>query len=196
MPETLTSIGVLLIGLAYLLGSIPTAVLVCNSMGIADPRQQGSGNPGATNVLRIGNRTAATLTLIGDIGKGAAAIGLAKLANLSDLYMGLCGLAAVVGHLFPISGVLHGGKGVSTTLGVCLVLNPFLALCQIVSWIVLFALTRISSAASLVTAALTPLYAWLLLPELLGILTLIALLLLARHTGNIRNLIRHKEPRL
>jgi len=196
MPGTLTSIGVLMIGLAYLLGSVPTAVLVCNSMGIADPRQQGSGNPGATNVLRIGNRTAAVLTLLGDIGKGMAALALAQLAGLTGSALGLCALSAVIGHLYPIQGISHGGKGVSTTFGVSLMLSPLLALCQILSWITLFALTRISSAASLGTALLTPLYAWWLLPQLLGILTLITLLLVARHARNIRNLINRKEPRL
>ncbi|GGC06571.1 glycerol-3-phosphate acyltransferase [Marinobacterium zhoushanense] len=196
MPGTLTSIGALMIGLAYLLGSIPTAVLVCNSMGIADPRQQGSGNPGATNVLRIGNRTAAALTLAGDIGKGAAAVSLAHFAGLAGSALGLCALAAVLGHLYPLQGVAQGGKGVSTTLGVSLVLSPLLALCQALSWICLFALTRISSVASLVTALLTPVYAWLLIPELLGILTLITLLLVARHARNIRNLLHHDEPRL
>ncbi|MBV1790215.1 glycerol-3-phosphate 1-O-acyltransferase PlsY [Marinobacterium sp. D7] len=196
MPGNLTSIGALMIGLAYLLGSIPTAVLVCNSMGIADPRQQGSGNPGATNVLRIGNKTAAALTLLGDIGKGAVAVALAYLAGLAGSALGLCALAAVLGHLYPIHGVAQGGKGVSTTLGVSLVLSPILALCQALSWITLFALTRISSVASLITALLTPLYAWLLLPELVGILTLIALLLVARHARNIRNLLHHDEPKL
>ncbi|KEA64204.1 Acyl-phosphate:glycerol-3-phosphate O-acyltransferase PlsY [Marinobacterium lacunae] len=196
MPGTLTSIGALMIGLAYVLGSIPTAVLVCNSMGIADPRQQGSGNPGATNVLRIGNRTAAALTLLGDIAKGALAVGIAQMTDLTGTAIGLCALAAVMGHLYPIQGVLHGGKGVSTTLGVSLMLSPLLALCQISSWLVCFALTRISSAASLVTALLTPLFAWFVIPELLGILTLIMLLLVARHARNIRNLLQHREPKL
>ncbi|WP_036232441.1 glycerol-3-phosphate 1-O-acyltransferase PlsY [Marinobacterium litorale] len=196
MAGSLTTTAALIIGLSYLLGSIPTAVLVCHSMGIADPRQQGSGNPGATNVLRIGNRLAAGLTLLGDLGKGMAAVALAHLAGLTGTSLALAALAAVLGHLYPIQGVKHGGKGVATTLGGCLMLSPLLALCQIFSWLLLFATTRISSAASVITAALTPLYGWLLIPELLGTLTLISMLLIGRHARNIRNLLSHREPRL
>ncbi|MBT00278.1 MAG: acyl-phosphate glycerol 3-phosphate acyltransferase [Oceanospirillaceae bacterium] len=196
MAGSLTTTAALIIGLSYLLGSIPTAVLVCHSMGIADPRQQGSGNPGATNVLRIGNRLAAGLTLLGDLGKGMAAVALAHLAGLTGTSLALAALAAVLGHLYPIQGVKHGGKGVATTLGGCLMLSPLLALCQILSWLLLFATTRISSAASVITAALTPLYGWLLIPELLGTLTLISMLLIGRHARNIRNLLSHREPRL
>ena len=196
MAGSLTTTAALIIGLSYLLGSIPTAVLVCHSMGIADPRQQGSGNPGATNVLRIGNRLAAGLTLLGDLGKGMAAVALAHLAGLTGTSLALAALAAVLGHLYPIQGVKHGGTGVATTLGGCLMLSPLLALCQILSWLLLFATTRISSAASVITAALTPLYGWLLIPELLGTLTLISMLLIGRHARNIRNLLSHREPRL
>lgn len=195
MPEPLTSTGALIVGLGYLLGSLPTAVLVCHSMGIADPRQQGSRNPGATNVLRIGNLTAALLTLLGDLGKGAAAVGTGILAGLSGSSLAICALAAVLGHLYPIQGMRHGGKGVATTLGGCLVLSPLLALGQVVSWLVIFTATRISSIASVLTALLTPLFAWFLLPEMLGILTLIALLLIGRHAPNIRNLIKQRESR-
>ncbi len=186
----------LLVGFAYLLGAIPTAVLVCHSMGIADPRQQGSGNPGATNVLRIGNRQAALLTLIGDIGKGAAAVGIALWAELSQTLLGLCALAAVLGHIYPFYNLQRGGKGVATTLGGCLVLSWPLALCQLASWLLVIAMTRISSLASLALALLTPLYAWLWLPELTGILSLIALLLIGRHSRNLSNLRRHREPHI
>lgn len=196
MAGSLTLIGTLMIVLGYLLGSIPTAVLVCHSMGIADPRQQGSRNPGASNVLRIGTPTAAALTLAGDMGKGMAAVGAAGWAGLSGVPLGLCALAAVLGHLFPLGHPRQGGKGVATTLGGCLLLSLPLALCQLGSWLLLFATTRVPSIASIITALLTPLFAWLLIPELLGILTLIALLLIGRHTGNIRNLLSHREPKL
>jgi glycerol-3-phosphate acyltransferase PlsY len=189
-------LSALMIALAYLLGSIPTAVLVCHSMGIADPRQQGSGNPGATNVLRIGGPVAAALTLLGDLGKGMAAVAAGSAAGLTGTALALCALGAVLGHLFPIQGVRRGGKGVATTLGGCLMLSLPLALCQIGSWLLVFAATRISSVASVITALLTPLLAWLLLPELLGTLTLIALLLIGRHARNIRNLLSDREPRL
>lgn len=196
MPDPLTSTAALVVGLGYLLGSIPTAVLVCNSMGIADPRQQGSRNPGATNVLRIGSPLAAVLTLLGDLGKGAAAVGAGILAGLEATHLALCALAAVLGHLYPILGIREGGKGVATTLGGCLVLSPALALGQVTSWLLIFLTTRISSLASVLTAVLTPLYAWFLRPEMLGTLTLISLLLIGRHARNIRNLISHHEPKL
>lgn len=196
MAGSLTMLSALMIALAYLLGSIPTAVLVCHSMGIADPRQQGSGNPGATNVLRIGGPVAAALTLLGDLGKGMAAVAAGSAAGLTGTALALCALGAVLGHLFPIQGVRRGGKGVATTLGGCLMLSLPLALCQIGSWLLVFAATRISSVASVITALLTPLLAWLLLPELLGTLTLIALLLIGRHARNIRNLLSDREPRL
>lgn len=196
MAGSLTMLSAQMIALAYLLGSIPTAVLVCHSMGIADPRQQGSGNPGATNVLRIGGPVAAALTLLGDLGKGMAAVAAGSAAGLSGTALALCALGAVLGHLFPIQGVRRGGKGVATTLGGCLMLSLPLALCQIGSWLLVFAATRISSVASVITALLTPLLAWLLLPELLGTLTLIALLLIGRHARNIRNLLSDREPRL
>lgn len=196
MAGSLTMLSALMIALAYLLGSIPTAVLVCHSMGIADPRQQGSGNPGATNVLRIGGPVAAALTLLGDLGKGMAAVAAGSAAGLTGTALALCALGAVLGHLFPIQGMRRGGKGVATTLGGCLMLSLPLALCQIGSWLLVFAATRISSVASVITALLTPLLAWLLLPELLGTLTLIALLLIGRHARNIRNLLSDREPRL
>lgn len=196
MAGSLTMISALMITLAYLLGSIPTAVLVCHSMGIADPRQQGSGNPGATNVLRIGNPVAAALTLLGDIGKGMAAVAAAGWMGLSGTLLAWCALSAVLGHLFPIQSLRRGGKGVATTLGSCLVLSFPLALCQIGSWLLLFAATRISSLASVVTALLTPLFTWLLIPELFGILSLITVLLLSRHARNIHNLLHNREPKL
>jgi len=196
MAGPLTTISALMIALAYLLGSIPTAVLVCHSMGIADPRQQGSGNPGATNVLRIGTPVAAILTLLGDLGKGMAAVTAASVAGLSGTALAWCALGAVLGHLFPIHNMRQGGKGVATTLGTCLMLSLPLALCQIGSWLLLFAATRISSLASIITALLTPLFTWLLIPELFSTLTLIALLLLSRHARNIHNLLHNREPRL
>lgn len=196
MAGPLTTISVLMIALAYLLGSIPSAVLVCHSMGIADPRQQGSRNPGATNVLRIGNPVAAALTLLGDLSKGMAAVFAGGWAGLTGTPLALCALGAVLGHLFPVQSMRQGGKGVATTLGTCLMLNLPLALCQIGSWLLLFAATRISSLASIITALLTPLFAWLLIPELFGVLSLITVLLLSRHARNIRNLLNHREPRL
>lgn len=184
-----------LISLAYLLGSVPTALLVCNFMGIADPRQQGSGNPGATNVLRIGNPVAAVLTLAGDSGKGALAVYLAVITHQSPGIIGLCALAAVLGHLFPLLGAYRGGKGIATFLGCSLVLSWPLMLAQLLSWLLVASVTRIASLASVTMALITPLLAWLLAPELLSPMALIALILIARHRLNLVRLYKGEEDR-
>ncbi len=184
-----------LVSLAYLLGSVPTALLVCNSMGIADPRQQGSGNPGATNVLRIGNKIAAALTLTGDAGKGALAVGVALWSNQSAGIAGLCALAAILGHLFPMFGAYRGGKGIATLFGCMAVLSWPIMLIQLSIWLSIALTTRISSLASIAMALLTPLLAWLIEPDLLSPLCLIALLLLARHRLNLVRLYRGDESR-
>lgn len=180
---------------AYLLGSFSSAVLVCRAMGLPDPRQSGSGNPGATNVLRTGGREAAILTLAGDLGKGALAVLLALLSGASLQLQGWCLLAAVCGHLFPFFSSLRGGKGVATTLGAMLVLHWPLALIQLASWGLLFVLSRISSLASIATALLTPLFCLLLLPELIWPIGITCLLLLLRHSSNIRKLLSGREHR-
>ncbi|KDE40654.1 Acyl-phosphate:glycerol-3-phosphate O-acyltransferase PlsY [Nitrincola lacisaponensis] len=184
-----------LISLAYLLGSVPTALLVCNSMGIADPRQQGSGNPGATNVLRIGNPVAAALTFLGDSGKGALAVSLAIITDQPPGITGLCALAAVLGHLFPMFGAYRGGKGIATFFGCMLLLSWPLLLIQLSCWLILAGTTRIASLASVVMALITPLLAWWLTPELLSPLALIALLLIARHRLNLLRLFQGQESR-
>lgn len=184
-----------LISLAYLLGSVPTALLVCNSMGIADPRQQGSGNPGATNVLRIGNPVAAALTFLGDSGKGALAVSIAIMTEQPSGITGLCALAAVLGHLFPMFGAYRGGKGIATFFGCMLLLSWPLLLIQLSCWLILAGTTRIASLASVVMALITPLLAWWLTPELLSPLALIALLLIARHRLNLVRLFQGQESR-
>ncbi|KGK42063.1 hypothetical protein LH51_10225 [Nitrincola sp. A-D6] len=184
-----------LISFAYLLGSVPTALLVCNFMGIADPRQQGSGNPGATNVLRIGNRVAATLTLLGDSSKGALAVYLSIATNQPSGITGLCALAAVLGHLFPLLGAYRGGKGIATFLGCSLVLSWPLMLAQLFSWLLIAGVTRIASLASIMMALITPLLTWLLAPELISPMALISLILIARHRLNLVRLFKGQEDR-
>lgn len=184
-----------LISLAYLLGSVPTALLVCNSMGIADPRQQGSGNPGATNVLRIGNRKAAMLTLMGDAGKGALAVGMAILIQPSPEILSLCALAVILGHLFPMFGAYRGGKGIATFFGCMLMLSWPIMLLQLGIWLSVALTTRTASLASITMALITPILAWLMAPDLLSTLSLIALILLARHRANLVRLYRGEESR-
>lgn len=196
MPGPDTSLTALILALAYLLGSIPTAVLVCHSMGLADPRQQGSGNPGTTNVLRLGNRPAAVLTLLGDMLKGALAIALAQWAELDDTETGLCGLAVMLGHLYPLFGRMRGGKGMATLLGVCLALSLPVGLIALASWLLLALIGKTASMASIGTAVVTPLATELLLPQQFTIIVLMCLLLIMRHRDNIRRLLNGEERRL
>ncbi|MCP8689141.1 glycerol-3-phosphate 1-O-acyltransferase PlsY [Marinobacterium sedimentorum] len=196
MPGPETLLPTLLATLAYLLGSVPTAVLVCRSMGLADPREQGSRNPGTTNVLRQGNRTAAVLTLLGDVSKGAIAVNLARYAELGSTQTGLCALAVLLGHIYPLFGRMRGGKGVATTFGLCLALSPPLGLIALGVWLLLAAIGKTASLASVGTALVTPLATFMLLPEQFAAISLICLLLVLRHRDNIRRLLRGLEHRL
>jgi len=188
--------------LAYLIGSVSFAVVVSRLMGLADPHTYGSGNPGATNVLRTGNRRAAALTLIGDAGKGAVAVGLAyHLASryqLTEIDVAWMGLAAFVGHLFPVFHRFAGGKGVATAAGVLLALSPWLGLATLATWIIIAVFFRYSSLAALVSAVFAPCFAWLMLgaqPVLIP-LALMSLLLIARHRSNITKLLAGQESRI
>lgn len=187
---------------AYLLGSISFAVVVSRVMGLSDPRSYGSGNPGATNVLRSGSKLAALLTLIGDALKGALAIWLVRYFGapygLGEGTAALAGLAAFVGHLYPVFFRFQGGKGVATFFGVVLVLQPWPGLIACATWLLVAGLFRYSSLASLSAAVIAPLAAALLhgfdvTPLALGAMTL---LLVLRHQTNIENLIAGKERRI
>ena len=187
----------------YLLGSVSFAIVVARAYGLPDPRSHGSGNPGATNMLRTGKKSAAVLTLLGDALKGYAAVKLAQWATLSwglPAYTPyLAALAAFLGHLFPVFFGFKGGKGVATALGVLLALDARLGGLTLATWAIMFTLTRISSLSALVAATLAPFYGWLLLdggPESgpkIGLLALLCGLVLARHHGNIRKLLSGEE---
>lgn len=195
-----TQIIVLL--LAYLIGSISFAVVVSRMMGLADPHTYGSGNPGATNVLRTGNRKAAALTLLGDVAKGVVAVLLARwLApslGLSQTTVMLVGLAAFIGHLYPVFHGFRGGKGVATAAGVLLALNPLHGLAVLGTWLLVAFTTRYSSLAALVAAVLAPIY-WMLLHGIsastLAVLVMSALLIW-RHRSNIDKLLAGKESKI
>lgn len=184
---------------AYLIGSVSFAVVVSRLYGLPDPRGHGSGNPGATNVLRTGKRSAAALTLLGDTLKGVAAVLLAKWATavwgLPSYAPYLAALAVFLGHLFPVFFGFKGGKGVATALGVLLALNLWLGLSCLVTWLVMFAITRVSSLSALVAAGLAPLYGYWLVGGAAEVtaLTLLSAIILARHHGNIRRLLRGEE---
>lgn len=191
----------ILIG-AYLLGSISFAVIMSKIFTLPDPRTYGSGNPGATNVLRTGKKLAAALTLLGDALKGWVAVFLAIqfLPEQPDkiLWVGLVALVVFLGHLFPVFLRFKGGKGVATALGVLLALNPWLGLGALVIWLFVALGLKVSSLAALAAALFTPIIAWLLSFPTSWMLVVIVMcaLLIWRHKSNISNLLSGRETKI
>jgi glycerol-3-phosphate acyltransferase PlsY len=187
---------------AYLLGSVSFAVLMSKAFGLDDPRTYGSGNPGATNVLRSGKKVAAALTLLGDAAKGWVAVVLAqRFAPQDENFMMLVAavaLAVFLGHVFPVFLRFKGGKGVATALGVLLALSGWMGLATLATWLVVALVFRLSSLSALVAAAGAPIYALLLgLPhEWVLASCVMSLLLFWRHKSNIQNLLAGKESRI
>ncbi|MDR3410499.1 MAG: glycerol-3-phosphate 1-O-acyltransferase PlsY [Formivibrio sp.] len=192
----------ILVFAAYLIGSLSFAVIVSKLMGLADPRTYGSNNPGATNVLRSGNKKAAALTLLGDAFKGWLAVFLAQLAaprlGLGDQAIALCALATTLGHMWPIFFSFKGGKGVATALGILLALNAWMGLGLLAVWLFMAKVVKISSLSALIAALCAPIFAWFLLPGRNYFLAVcvIALLLIVRHKKNIMGLLQGKEGRI
>ena len=183
---------------AYLVGSIPFAVVTSRAFGLADPRSYGSGNPGATNVLRSGNKKAALLTLLGDALKGWVAVFAAQQAGLSDAAIGLVALAVFFGHLFPIFLKFKGGKGVATAAGVLIALDWPIGLAVLGTWLFVAFVFRYSSLAAVVAAGLAPLYVGLSRPaggEIL-VVGLLALALIGKHWQNIQRLLAGQESKI
>jgi glycerol-3-phosphate acyltransferase PlsY len=181
--------------LAYLLGSLSFAILLSRLAGGPDPRASGSGNPGATNMLRVAGKKLAVMTLIGDLLKGLLPILIAKLLGLGLHQQAWIGLAAVVGHLYPLYFRFRGGKGVATAAGMLLGLYPPAALLALAAWALVFLLTRTSSLASLIATPLTlPLLAWQQPAALLPACVLTGLIVW-RHRNNLRDLFAGRERR-
>lgn len=198
MPEFVTSQGMLLLTavLGYLLGSIPFGILVTRVMGLGDLRQIGSGNIGATNVLRTGNKGAALATLLLDGGKGAVAVLLARWLVGEDAAQ-VAGLAAFLGHLYPVWLGFKGGKGVATFLGLFLALDWQVGLLLCLTWLVTAVVGRISSVAALVTAASTGLWIlWRTDGSLLILGLILTILIYVRHSENLKRLKAGTEPRI
>ena len=184
---------------AYLLGSISFAVVTSKVFGIADPRTYGSGNPGATNVLRSGKKAAAALTLLGDAAKGWLAVFLAMHFFPSEiLLIVLVVLAVFLGHVFPVFLKFNGGKGVATALGVLLALSVWMGLAVLATWLLVALVSRYSSLAALVAANAAPIFAMLLglRPELVLATAIMSMLLIWRHKSNILNLMTGKESKI
>ncbi|HEC19515.1 MAG TPA: glycerol-3-phosphate 1-O-acyltransferase [Gammaproteobacteria bacterium] len=187
----------LIIG-GYLMGSLSAAIITCKLMGLADPRTQGSGNPGATNVLRVGGKKAAAFTLLGDAIKGVIPVVVAQWLDASAQTLALVGLAAFLGHLYPVLFGFRGGKGVATAFGVLLALAWPVGLAVLATWLVMAKLFNISSLSALIAAALSPLYMWLLAPqpEFIVLAVVITVLLVWRHRSNIKNLLAGTEGKI
>lgn len=183
---------------AYLIGSISSAVLVARAFGLKDPRTVGSGNPGATNILRYGSRKAAIITLAGDILKGVIAVVIARLLTDDPRIVAFTMVAVIVGHMYPVFFRFRGGKGVATAVGAYVAASPITGAALIVAWLVVAGLTRYSSLSALVATALSPLFVWTWLrdPAYLLASLVIGVLLFWRHRENIRRLANGTETRI
>ena len=182
----------------YLAGSISFAVLVSRVMALPDPRTYGSGNIGATNVLRSGHRIAALLTLVGDAGKGWAAVLVARALGAPDEVLAVVALAALLGHVFPVWLRFRGGKGVATAAGVLIALDWRLGLAVIVAWLTIAVVSRYSSLAAIVAALFAPIAAWYFTGAgaVLAAVAVMSVVLVARHRANIAKLLRGEESRI
>jgi len=195
-------VGLGVAGLAYLVGSLSFAVIVSKAMRLDDPRSYGSGNPGATNVLRSGNKVAAILTLLLDALKGVVAVlvarALADRLGFTPAVVALAGVAAFLGHLYPVFFRFQGGKGVATAAGVLLALDARVGLACLGAWLVVAVATRYSSLAALVTAVLAPVFTYFLIgdPPVVVLVAVMSVLLVWRHRSNISKLLDGTESKL
>lgn len=191
----------ILIVSAYLIGSLSAAILTCRLLGLPDPRTGGSKNPGATNVLRLGGKKAALLTLGGDMLKGLIPVAVAVGLGSSELTIALTLIAAFLGHLYPVFFGFKGGKGVATALGGLIGLHWSIGVATIATWLAMAALFRYSSLSALTAILLAPLYVWILFPipesaTLTAAMSLVTALLYWRHRSNIQNLIAGREDKI
>ena len=181
---------------AYLVGSISSAILVCRLMGLPDPRSEGSGNPGATNVLRVGGKKAAAITLLGDMLKGLLPVLAANFLNVAPLTLALTGLAAFLGHLYPVFFGFRGGKGVATMLGALFGFSWLVGASTAGTWLLIAKGFKISSLAALIATLLAPFFVWLFMgpsTELIVITAVMTLILFWRHRSNIQRLLSGEE---
>lgn len=189
----------LMLIISYLIGSLSFAIIVSKSMKMQDPRSYGSNNAGATNVLRSGNKKATILTLAGDLLKGLLVVVIARLTMSGivggEAIVGMSGVLAVIGHIYPIFFRFKGGKGVATAIGVLLGFSPLLALLLIVTWLIVFKFTKISSLAAILATILAPLYAYMLMrnSSYFGATTIIAFFVIYKHKDNMLRLIKGHE---
>jgi len=191
-------INILLIFSAYLLGSVSAAIIVCKTLGLSDPRTGGSGNPGTTNVMRLYGKKAAFLTLVGDIFKGIIPVLLAKVIVNSEFIIAMCGLAAFLGHIFPIYFKFKGGKGVATLIGILFATHWLLGVSYIITWILTALIFRYSSLAALIAALPIPIYSYFIEHNTQYTISfaVITIILFWRHKPNIYSLLNGKEDKI
>lgn len=190
--------GIAVLGVvgAYLVGSISSAIVVCKIMRLPDPRTVGSGNPGATNVLRIGGKVPAALTLIGDILKGFLAVLVARLLTQNEYIISAVLLAVILGHIYPVFFKFKGGKGVATIIGGLGAFSPLLCGIYLLTWLAIFVPTRLSSLSALIATVTMPLWAWFLADRrAFPVLLFLAVFIVWRHRSNIRALCRGTEDK-
>ena len=180
---------------SYLIGSLSSAIIVCKLMNLPDPRGEGSGNPGATNVLRFGGKKAAAITLAGDMLKGLIPVLIVKYMGMDMQTIALVGAAAFLGHLYPVFFQFKGGKGVATMLGVMLGFSWWVGLATAGTWLFMAKIVKISSLSALVATVLAPVYVWLWFNSVatLAVTILMTIILFWRHRSNIQNLIKGTE---
>lgn len=181
---------------AYLLGSISSAILICRLAGLPDPRETGSGNLGATNVLRLGGRFAALAVLIADVAKGGLPVWLAYKLDLAPPVLGIIAIAACLGHIYPIFFHFQGGKGVATAFGAIAPISWDITGLLSGTWLITLLLTGYSSLAAVITALLAPLYVWWFRPEFTFPVAMLSCLILLRHHENLERLWRGQEPKI
>lgn len=189
-------VGYAIIFGAYLFGSISSAIIFCRLAGLPDPREEGSGNPGATNVLRLGGRLSALGVLLFDVLKGLLPVSLGFYFALPPSQIGLIALAACLGHVFPIFFRFQGGKGVATAFGAMLPMGYAISGSALGTWLLVFLITGYSSLSAVLTALLMPLYVWFFKPELTFPVALVCCLLVYRHHDNIQRLWRGQEDKM
>lgn len=189
-----TALGMIIF--AYLCGSISSAILVCRIAGLPDPRQHGSGNPGATNVLRIGGKAAAATVLVFDVLKGMLPVWGAYALGVTPLYLGLTAIAACLGHIYPVFFRFRGGKGVATALGAIAPVGWDLTGVMTVTWLLTVLLSGYSSLGAIVSALIAPFYVWWFKPQFTFPVAMLSCLILMRHHDNIQRLWRGQESKI
>lgn len=186
----------ILILIAYLIGSISSAVLFCRLAGLPDPREYGSKNAGATNVLRIGGKLSALGVLLFDVAKGMLPVWIGYYLQLAPLELGFVALATCLGHIFPIFFQFRGGKGVATAFGAIALMGYPIALCTLGSWLAVLLVSGYSSLAAVIAALVTPCYVWWFKPELTFPVALVCCLIIYCHHDNIQRLWRGQESKI